>query len=350
MKRVWYLCMALLVIGLCSSCKDDLPGLGKDANRYFSGDDLILTYSGEPMYGKEVHFLTYDGERATITLDGLLDSNTLFPSEDLHDMAFGAPGVVPGEVPTTLPNVPLTLNAEGTAYTFEGTDNQNNRQLTYKGEVSKDKMTLAIQVKMPANNFVGTWNVASENAISMTWESGKKINVGGQELPTSAVGAMASALLSPMVAEALQSVTFLEDGNIVASYKKKGASDWQTSPINLAHYYIKDNKIYVQLHITQILSTRASISDMVSMLVDMQMYLMEGIPMTYSLTADAVQIGLATDEAKAILSLLTSDFLRDKVIGILPEDISPVVKPILEQMPDVLKETTKLEIQLSLKK
>ena len=138
--------------------------------------------------------------------------------------------------------------------------------------------------------------------------------------------------------------------NIVASYKKKGTSDWQTSPINLAHYYIKDNKIYVQLHITQILSTRASISDMVSMLVDMQMYLMEGIPMTYSLTADAVQIGLATDEAKAILSLLTSDFLRDKVIGILPEDISPVVKPILEQMPDVLKETTKLEIQLSLKK
>ena len=154
MKRVWYLCMALLVIGLCSSCKDDLPGLGKDANRFFMDDDLILTYSGEPMVGKQVHFLTYDGKRATITLDGLLDSNTLFPSEDLHDMAFGAPGVVPGEVPTTLPNVPLTLNAEGTAYTFEGTDNQNNRQLTYKGEVSKDKMTLAIQVKMPANNFV----------------------------------------------------------------------------------------------------------------------------------------------------------------------------------------------------
>lgn len=350
MKRVWYLCMALLVIGVCSSCKDDLPGLGKDANRCFSGDDLILTYSGETMLGKEVHFLTYDGERATITLYGLLDSNTLFPSEDLPDIAFGAPGVVPGEVPTTLPNVALTLNAEGTAYAFEGTDNQNNRQLTYKGEVSKDKMTLAIQVKMPANNFVGTWNVASENAISMTWESGKKINVGGQELPTSTVGAMASALLFPMVAEALQSVTFLEDGNIVASYKKKGTSDWQTSPINLAHYYIKDNKIYVQLHITQILSTRASISDMLSMLVDMQMYLMEGIPMTYSLTADAVQIGLATDEAKAILSLLTLDFLRDKVIGILPEDISPVVQPVLEQMPEVLKSTSKLEIQLSLKK
>lgn len=106
----------------------------------------------------------------------------------------------------------------------------------------------------------------------------------------------------------------------------------------------------MQLHITQILSTRANISDMLSLLKDMQMYLMEGIPMTYSLTADAVQIGLATDEAKAIFSLLTSDFLRDKVIGILPEDISPVVKPILEQMPDVLKETTKLEIQLSLKK
>lgn len=349
-KRVWYLCMALLLIGVCSSCKDDLPGLGKDANRCFSGDDLILTYSGEPMLGKEVHFLTYDGERATITLDGLLDSNTLFPSEDLHDIAFGAPGVVPGEVPTTLSNVALTLNAEGTAYTFEGIDNQNNRQLTYKGEVSKDKMTLAIQVKMPANNFLGTWNVAAENALSMTWESDKTITVGGQELSTSAVGAMASALLSPMLNEVLQSVTFMDDGNVVASYKKKGASDWQTSPINLAHYYVKDDKIYVQLHISQILSTRASISDMVSLLIDMQMYLMEGIPLTYSLTADAVRIGLATDEAKAILSLLTSDFLRDKVIGILPEDISPVVQPVLEQMPEVLKSTSKLEIQLSLKK
>lgn len=77
MKRVWNLCLLLLVVGLGSSCKDDLPGLGKDANRYFSGDDLVLTYSGEPMVGKEVHFLTYDGEKATITLDGLLDSNTL---------------------------------------------------------------------------------------------------------------------------------------------------------------------------------------------------------------------------------------------------------------------------------
>lgn len=77
---------------------------------------------------------------------------------------------------------------------------------------------------------------------------------------------------------------------------------------------------------------------------------MEGIPMTYSLTADAVQISLTTDAAKSILTLLTSDFLRDKVVGILPDDISPIVQPILEQMSEVLKSTSKLEIQLSLKK
>ena len=129
--------MALLVIGLCSSCKDDLPGLGKDANRYFSGDDLILTYSGEPMYGKEVHFLTYDGERATITLDGLLDSNTLFPSEDLHDIAIGAPGVVPGEVPTTLPNVPLTLNAEERLICLKGLTIRITVSLLTKGKCRK---------------------------------------------------------------------------------------------------------------------------------------------------------------------------------------------------------------------
>ena len=112
MKRVWYLGILLVVLSLCPSCKDDLPGLGKDANRCFSGDDLILTYSGEPMLGKEVHFLTYDGEKATITLYGLLDSKTLFPSEDLQDIAFGAPGVVPGEVPLTI-RITVSLLTKG---------------------------------------------------------------------------------------------------------------------------------------------------------------------------------------------------------------------------------------------
>ena len=130
----------ILLLGLFTSCdNDDLEGLGKGANGSFSGDKLALTYSGVPMQGKQATFYTSDGKKATIRLAGLLDLSTLFPSAGIPSVAMMVPGVVPGEVETDLKNVPLTLSADGNSYTFEGTDQKNGRELTYKGEVSANK-------------------------------------------------------------------------------------------------------------------------------------------------------------------------------------------------------------------
>ena len=66
---------------------------------------------------------------------------------------------------------------------------------------------------------------------------------------------MIGQFAGPMLHQVLKSISYGEDGNITARYMKKGAFDWQSSPLNLAQYYIKNNKLYVQLNIAQILAT-----------------------------------------------------------------------------------------------
>ena len=99
-----------------------MPGLGKEANTTFSGEKLALTYGGSAMPGKQIKFHTYDGEKASIEMSGVLDLAALFPSENLPEIGLLAPGVVPGEIITQLENVPLTLGADGSTYSFSGTD------------------------------------------------------------------------------------------------------------------------------------------------------------------------------------------------------------------------------------
>ena len=57
--------------------------------------------------------------------------------------------------------------------------------------------------------------------------------------------------ISPEVKKVLSDVTFKADGNIVATYKNKAGVDVE-SPINLANYYIKNDKLYVTLNIDMI--------------------------------------------------------------------------------------------------
>lgn len=348
--------IALCAMGLLVSCEDsDLPGLGKEANATFSGDKLVLTYGGSAMQGKQIKFHTYDGEKASIEMSGVLDLAALFPSENLPEIGLLAPGVVPGEIITQLDNVPLTLGADGSTYSFSGTDTSNGRELTYSGQVSADQMTMDIQVKMPDDNLTGTWNLASGQSLTMVWDSDATIDLGGNAISTSMVASMAGPLLSQLIADKVQTFSFHEDGNIVLSYKKRGSDTWQDSPLNMAQYYLKDGKLYVQLNASEIISTitrtRAGILDMVGMLGDLVSYLSEGIPLKYEQAGDgSVTLTLATEDAKALLKLLTIDFVSDKIVSALPENAQSIVQPVLEKLPDLLDATTTLEIGLKVEK
>ena len=325
--------IALCAMGLLVSCEDsDLPGLGKEANTTFSGDKLVLTYGGSAMQGKQIKFHTYDGEKASIEMSGVLDLAALFPSENLPEIGLLAPGVVPGEIITQLDNVPLTLGADGSTYSFSGTDTSNGRELTYSGQVSADQMTMDIQVKMPDDNLTGTWNLASGQSLTMVWDSDATIDLGGNAISTSMVASMAGPLLSQLIADKVQD-----------------------SPLNMAQYYLKDGKLYVQLNASEIISTitrtRAGILDMVGMLGDLVSYLSEGIPLKYEQAGDgSVTLTLATEDAKALLKLLTIDFVSDKIVSALPENAQSIVQPVLEKLPDLLDATTTLEIGLKVEK
>lgn len=349
--------IALCAIGLLVSCEEsDLPGLGKEANTTFSGEKLALTYGGSAMPGKQIKFHTYDGEKASIEMSGVLDLAALFPSENLPEIGLLAPGVVPGEIITQLENVPLTLGADGSTYSFSGTDTSNGRELTYSGQVSADKMTMDIQVKMPDDNLMGTWNLASGQSLAMVWDSEGTIDLGGNEISTSMVASMAGPLLSQLIAGKVQTFSFHEDGNVVLSYMKSGADTWQDSPLNMAQYYLKDGKLYAQLNVSEILSTitrtRAnSITDIIGMLRDLVAYMSEGIPLTYEQAEDgSVKLTLATEDAKALLKLLTVDFISDKIVEVLPENAQSIAQPLLEKLPELLDATTTLEISLKLNK
>ena len=166
--------------------------------------------------------------------------------------------------------------------------------------------------------------------------------------------ALANMVLPSILSEKVQSFTFEEDGNISVTYMKEGATTWQTSPLNLAMYYVMDGKLYLQLNVTQIVataqSTRADISSLLSLLQGVVDYLSEGIPLTYSADGNALTLTLGTEETKAILNLLTIDFVLEKVQGIIPEDYQNIVTPILEKLPEILDSTTALELSLHLQK
>ena len=354
MRKNLFLVLSIVgLLGLFSSCEEDLPGLGKEANTTFSDDNLTLTYSGSEMLGKQVEFYTTNGETATLMLTGTLDLSLLLSETDLNVTGL-APGVIPGEIQTTIENVPLTLSEDGSTYTFSGTDTQYGRTLTYSGEVSTERMTLALDVVMPENELTGTWNFPQANGIGMVWESDATINVGGMEIPTSTAAGLVGTVLSPVLSGMVQSFTFGEDGNISVSYLKSGATEWQSSPLNLAMYYVMDGRMYLQLNVTQIVttaqSTRADISSLLSMLEGLMGYLSEGIPLTYSADGNELTLTLGTEEAKAILNILTIDFVREKVQGIIPEDYQTYVTPILENLPEILDSTTTLELSLHLQK
>lgn len=128
-KNLLYLFTVLCMLSFFTACSDDEDvNVLEGVNTSFKGETLDLKYSGSPFLGKEVVFDTKDGQTATITMRGTLDMSALGgllgggSKSDLPTISY-APGVISGEVTTTLNNVVLTQVGE--TYMFEGTNDAN---------------------------------------------------------------------------------------------------------------------------------------------------------------------------------------------------------------------------------
>lgn len=389
----YYLFAVICSVTLFTSCSDDDDEkmVNPVPQTTFTGENgLQLTYNGAPMPGKKVTFTpdATNAQKAILRLEREFDLNGILgkakSAAAREDVSMPtAPGVLPGSPVVTLP-VDLTIN--GDKCSFAGTSETDYCTFSYKGEVSAGAMELALsEVKLKNAKLAGmTWKLKPYDKedpnkidpIYLVWEAEKKVF---DLLPIESVlkialrmeliaaGADHKVSAAEMLGTVLQDVTFMEDGNIVATYKDaaNGGTEWTKSPVNLAQYIVEnDNQIKVFLNPAAIIAAvnnagravdvQAVIQQTIQMLYPM---LVNGVPVAFEQTEDALSVYLNTELLLPLLKTLVVPLLSDEeVVAMLVElmkkdpdfsEMADLAEPMLKAFPEIIESTTKVEIGLN---
>ena len=389
----YYLFAVICSVTLFTSCSDDDDEkmVNPVPQTTFTGENgLQLTYNGAPMPGKKVTFTpdATNAQKATLRLEGEFDLNGILgkakSAAAREDVSMPtAPGVLPGSPVVTLP-VDLTIN--GDQCSFAGTSETDYCTFSYKGEVSAGAMELDLsEVKLKNAKLAGmTWklepydetNPNETDPIYLVWEAEKKVlgfmpieSVLKRALRMDLIAAGADNKISAtdMLGTVLQDVTFMEDGNIVATYKDaaNGGTEWTKSPVNLAQYVVEnDNQMKVFLNPAAIIAAvnnagravdvQAVIQQAIQMLYPM---LVNGVPVAFGQTDDALSVYLNTEFLLPLLKTLVVPLLSDEeVVAMLVElmkkdpdfgEMAGLAEPTLKAFPEIIESTTKVEIGLN---
>ncbi len=389
----YYLFAVICSVTLFTSCSDDDDEkmVNPVPQTTFTGENgLQLTYNGAPMPGKKVTFTpdATNAQKATLRLEGEFDLNGILgkakSAAAREDVSMPtAPGVLPGSPVVTLP-VDLTIN--GDKCSFAGTSETDYCTFSYKGEVSAGAMELALsEVKLKNAKLAGmTWKLKPYDKedpnetypIYLVWEAEKKVfdflpieSVLKLALRVELIAAGADHKVSAteMLGTVLQDVTFMEDGNIVATYKDaaNGGTEWTKSPVNLAQYVVEnDNQIKVFLNPAAIIAAvnnagravdvQTVIQQTIQMLYPM---LVNGVPVAFEQTEDALSVYLNTELLLPLLKTLVVPLLSDEeVVAMLVElmkkdpdfsEMADLAEPMLKAFPEIIESTTKVEIGLN---
>ena len=389
----YYLFAVICSVTLFTSCSDDDDEkmVNPVPQTTFTGENgLQLTYNGAPMPGKKVTFTpdATNAQKATLRLEWEFDLNGILgkakSAAAREDVSMPtAPGVLPGSPVVTLP-VDLTIN--GDQCSFAGTSETDYCTFSYKGEVSAGAMELDLsEVKLKNAKLAGmTWklepydetNPNETDPIYLVWEAEKKV-LGFMPIESVlkialrmdliAAGADNKISATDMLGTVLQDVTFMEDGNIVATYKDaaNGGTEWTKSPVNLAQYVVEnDNQMKVFLNPAAIIAAvnnagravdvQAVIQQAIQMLYPM---LVNGVPVAFGQTDDALSVYLNTELLLPLLKTLVVPLLSDEeVVAMLVElmkkdpdfgEMAGLAEPTLKAFPEIIESTTKVEIGLN---
>lgn len=390
----YYLFAVICSVTLFTSCSDDDDEkmVNPVPQTTFTGENgLQLTYNGAPMPGKKVTFTpdATNAQKATLRLEGEFDLNGILgkakSAAAREDVSMPtAPGVLPGSPVVTLP-VDLTIN--GDKCSFAGTSETDYCTFSYKGEVSAGAMELALsEVKLKNAKLAGmTWKLKPYDKedpneidpIYLVWEAEKKVfdflpiesvlKLALLRMELTVAGADHKVSATEMLGTVLQDVTFMEDGNIVATYKDaaNGGTEWTKSPVNLAQYVVEnDNQIKVFLNPAAIIAAvnnagravdvQTVIQQTIQMLYPM---LVNGVPVAFEQTEDALSVYLNTELLLPLLKTLVVPLLSDEeVVAMLVElmkkdpdfsEMADLAEPMLKAFPEIIESTTKVEIGLN---
>lgn len=337
-KNLFFVFTMLCALSFFTACSDDDDNKTDDGwkaiSATYTAETLKLTMGGTEVADQSVKVDASSAEQATITLANL----------------------IPGEAEV---KIEAKMVKTGESYALEGSNTNDLRTVSAKGTVEAGVLTLDATLKITAP-IAGTWKLAEiakdesetfvSGPVSMVWEAAEGTMLGF--LPVTSIPDIVEGFGS--IALVLQSVTFQEDGQIVASISKAGVDlskpvtlVWETSEPGYASYNVTDKQILVFLDITKIMGSLKS-KAAIDPLEQIMALLQNGIPVNYEIASDGKSARVYID--KALVSQIAP--LLPTLAELIGDDalngMGQLVKSILKAFPEAMEKTTKFEVGLKL--
>lgn len=340
-KNLFFVFTMLCALSFFTACSDDDDNKTDDGwkaiSATYTAETLKLTMGGTEVADQSVKVDASSAEQATITLANL----------------------IPGEAEV---KIEAKMVKTGESYALEGSNTNDLRTVSAKGTVGAGVLTLDATLKITAP-IAGTWKLAEiakdesetfvSGPVSMVWEAAEGTMLGF--LPVTSIPNIAEGFGSIALVQVLQSVTFQEDGQIVASIISKAGVDlskpvtpvWETSEPGYASYNVTDKQILVFLDITKIMGSLKS-KAAIDPLEQIMALLQNGIPVNYEIASDGKSARVYID--KALVSQIAP--LLPTLAELIGDDalngMGQLVKSILKAFPEAMEKTTKFEVGLKL--
>lgn len=395
----YYLFAVICTIGLFTSCSDDDEKVVNPIPQttFNSENGLQLTYNGAPLLGKKVTFTpdATEATKATLRLEGEFDLAGILKGQRSNMTSPTGPGVFPGSPVTTL-SVDLSIN--GNQCTFSGVSETEYCTFSYAGKVTAGTMDLSFtDVTLKNTALAGTvWKPTPlantedggmDEPIHFVWKSGTKaaIEIFGHPSEIEINDLLLLALRFPlfddgsgdrvsveqMLCSVLKDVTLGADGNIVATYMDaaNGGTEWVTSPSNMAQYVVTgDNQLLLFLNPQAIMANVDNVEKSVrtvdvgailqQAIAELYSMLINGVPLTYTKEGNRMKVFLGTDLLLPLMKNIVAPLFEDEeflnmVIEAMKSDpqfggMAGMMVPTLKLLPEIIKNTTQLEIGLDL--
>lgn len=396
----YYLFAVICTIGLFTSCSDDDEKVVNPIPQttFNSENGLQLTYNGAPLLGKKVTFTpdATEATKATLRLEGEFDLTGILKGQRSNMTSPTGPGVFPGSPVTTL-SVDLSIN--GNQCTFSGVSETEYCTFSYAGKVTAGTMDLSFtDVTLKNTALAGTvWKPTPlantedggmDEPIHFVWKSGTKdaieIFLGhpseieindllllALRFPLFDDGSGDRVSVEQMLCSVLKDVTLGADGNIVATYMDaaNGGTEWVTSPSNMAQYVVTgDNQLLLFLNPQAIMANVDNVEKSVrtvdvgailqQAIAELYPMLINGVPLTYTKEGNRMKVFLGTDLLLPLMKNIVAPLFEDEeflnmVIEAMKSDpqfggMAGMMVPTLKLLPEIIKNTTQLEIGLDL--
>ena len=212
----------------------------------------------------------------------------------------------------------------------------------------------------------GTWKVQEAGmdpttyqptgSVVLKWEGSDDAVIEGvfdEPYPVKDAISMAPMLLNGKLRSVLQDVTFNEKGQISATYKEEADDkDWKVANDYATYQVVNENKITLFLNTAKITEDIDDAQEK-AMVASMLDQFKTGIPVHVSYPAtNKVYFYVDKDFVAPIITMLYAQVNKIPTTGMDKDDLAKfmILKTVVNQLPDIMKKTTKFEAGLELMK